>query len=426
MSRDRGQLLIRIMKPSFYPPRLNLFLVRPVQFVAPCLARWLYQLEVAVSPQDLEKIRSLTNHRLIFLPNHPTFHDPIVMFLLSARLGQPFYYLAAHELLSSSLGGFLQRIGVYSIRRGLVDRPSIAQTLALLKMPGCRLVVFPEGGCSFQNDTVMPFRAGAVQIAFQALQKIDKQGEAPPDLYALPVSIKYRYTQDMSEVINQTLTRLEQALSLPATSSPYERLRAIAERVLVKVEQDYGLYTPELAHTPWEQRISRLRNHVLEKCEQQLGIASHPQEMVRERAYKIEYALKTKADELEFAESSQDLEQKPPSNEQQLRNEHANYALIDKSVKRLLNFDAIYDGYVASNPTPERFLDTLIRLEREMFWIDQPPPKGFRQARVKIGEPVNLKDFLTDYQQERAPIVKAVMLKIQQAVQENLDKLNQE
>ena len=425
MSRDRGRLLIRIMKPSFYPPRLNPFLVRPVQFVAPCLARWLYQLELVVSSDDLEKIRSLTNHRLLLLPNHPTFHDPIVMFLLCARLGQPFYYLAAHELLSSSLGGFLQRIGVYSIRRGLVDRPSIAQTLALLKTPECRLVVFPEGGCSFQNDTVMPFRVGAVQIAFQALQKIDKQGEAPPNLYALPVSIKYRYTQDMSEVINQTLIRLEQGLNLSATSSPYERLRAIAERVLVKVEQDYGLYTPEVAQTPWEQRISRLRNHVLEKCEQQLGIASHPQEMVRERAYKIEYVLKTKADELELAESSQDMEQNP-SNEQQPSNEHANYALIDKSVKRLLNFDAIYDGYVASNPTPERFLDTLIRLEREVFWIDQPPPKGFRQARVKIGEPINLKDFLTDYQQERAPVVKAVMLKIQQAVQENLDELNQE
>lgn len=424
MSRDRGWL-IRIMKPSFYPPRLNPFLVRPVQFVAPCLARWLYQLELVVSSDDLEKIRSLTDYRLIFLPNHPTFHDPIVMFLLSARLGQPFYYLAAHELLSSSLGGFLQRIGVYSIRRGLVDRPSIAQTLALLKTPGCRLVVFPEGGCSFQNDTVMPFRVGAVQIAFQALQKIHKQGDAAPALYALPVSIKYRYTQDMSEVINQTLTRLEQALNLPATSSSYERLRAIAEQVLVKVEQDYKLHTSEVAQIPWEQRISRLRNHVLEKCEQQLKIASHPQEMVRERAYRIEYALKTKADELELADS-QHIEQNLPSNEQQLSKEHADYTLIDKSVKRLLNFDAIYDGYVASKPTPERFLDTLIRLEREVFWIDQPPPKGFRQARVKIGEPINLKDFLTDYQQERAPIVKTVMLKIQQAVQENLDELNQE
>ncbi len=91
-----------------------------------------------------------------------------------------------------------------------------------------------------------------------------------------------------------------------------------------------------------------------------------------------------------------------------------------------MNFDAIYDGYVAQNPTQERFLDTLTRLEREVFDIDKPPPKGHRQARVKIGEPLNLKDVFADYQRDRAYTVNAVMLEIQQAVQKNLDLLNQE
>ena len=110
-----------------------------------------------------------------------------------------------------------------------------------------------------------------------------------------------------------------------------------------------------------------------------------------------------------------------------------NLELIEKSVKRLLNFDAIYDGYVAENPTPERFLDTLIRLEREVFEIDQPKPKGFRQAIVKIGTPVNLKDFFADYQRDRDckeqtsrnKTVSQVMLQIQQEVQNNLDLLHQ-
>ncbi len=91
-----------------------------------------------------------------------------------------------------------------------------------------------------------------------------------------------------------------------------------------------------------------------------------------------------------------------------------------------MNFDAIYDGYVAQNPTQERFLDTLTRLEREVFDIDKPPPKGHRQARVKIGEPLNLKDVFADYQRDRGYTVNAVMLEIQQAVQKNLDLLNQE
>ena len=408
------------MVASFYPPRINPLVLGLAQFISPGVTRWFYRFELVVSPECLEKLRSLSNSRLLLLPNHPTFQDPIVMFALSAKLRQSFYYLAAYELFSSSLGSILQRLGVYSIRRGLVDRPSIAQTLDLLTQPGCRLVVFPEGGCSFQNDTVMPFRAGAVQIAFQAMSKAVKQGEPLFDLYAVPVSIKYRYTQDMSQTIEQTLNRLEQALGLQvgSGSSHYERLRAIALAVLVKVEQDYRL-EPVVSQQPWTERIARLRNYALEQCEQQLGLASHPKELARERTYRIENVwLKHQVDELESTAAT------PEANLSAA--DRANMVLIEKSVKRLLNFDAIYDGYVAENPTPERYLDTLTRLEREVFDIDKPPPKGYRQARVKIGEPVNLKDVFADYQSDRAGTVNAVTLKMQQAVQQNLDLLNQE
>lgn len=417
-------------KPNFYLPLLNPFLVHLTQFIAPCVASWFFQFELVVSHECLEKIRSLKNQRLLLLPNHPTFQDPIVMFVLSAKLGQMFYYLAAYELFNGSLGGLFQRLGVYSIRRGLVDRPSIAHTLALLTQQCCRLVVFPEGGCSFQNDTVMPFRVGAVQIAFQAMSKIVKQGEPIPDLYVIPVSIKYRYIQDMTKAIAQTLNRLEQALNLKVVSgaSPYERLRALAQQVLVKVEQEYGVHSPAKCELPWDQRISLLRNYVLENCEQQLGISSNPKELARERTYRIENVLKTKVNQFEAQTviSESDLLKVDSATSPEATSIDSSTALIEKSVKRLLNFDAICDGYVAENPTPERFLDTLMRLEREVFDIDKPPAKGYRQAKVKIGEPVNLKDFFADFERDRAGTVNAVTLKIQQSVQHNLDLLNQE
>jgi hypothetical protein len=407
------------MKPLFYPPRLNPLLVRLVQIIAPYGARWFYQFELVVSSESLAKIKSLQHKTLLLTPNHPTFQDPIVMFVLSARLREKFYYLGAYELFQGSLGWLLQRLGVYSIRRGLVDRPSITETIALLSNPECRLVVFPEGGCSFQNDTVMPFRAGTVQLALKAIDKKVKQGEPLPNLYVVPVSIKYKYTQDMSNAIAQTLAGLEQALNLIPESNftPYQRLRLIAEQVIVKIEQDYGLPTSETNRQSWEERIGRLRIKILENCEQQLGITTNPNEMVRERTYKLENVLKTKLEPLESDETD--------SESNLLPTEYViNLELIEKSIKRLLNFDAIYDGYVAENPTPERFLDTLIRLEREVFDIDKPKPKGFRQAIVKIGVPINLKDFLADYQQERTKTVDNVMLKIQQEVQSNLDLLN--
>jgi 1-acyl-sn-glycerol-3-phosphate acyltransferase len=408
------------MKPSFYPPRLNPLLVRFAHTIAPLATRWFYQFQLVVDETDLERVRSLGNVRLLLMPNHPTFQDPVVLFALSSRLGQMFYYLAAYELLNGSLGGVLQRIGVYSIRRGLLDRASVAQTVDLLTQPACRLVIFAEGGCSFQNDIVMPFRSGAIQIAFQAINRMVKQGQSVPDLYVLPVAIKYHYTQDMSQVIQRTLAQLETALQLNAqpAASLYDRLRTVAQRVLIRIEQDYGLYDPEREQQSWNQRILTLREQVLGRCEQQLGIPSNPNEPVRERTYRVEYALKTRADELETGEEL-------ATNGVGISDRAFSFALIEKTVRRLLNFDAMYDGYVAENPTPERFLDTLTRLEREVFDIDQPPPKGARQARVKIGQPINLKQAWESYRGDRTGTIDRLTTEIQSSVQENLDALNQ-
>ena len=87
---------------------------------------------------------------------------------------------------------------------------------------------------------------------------------------------------------------------------------------------------------------------------------------------------------------------------------------------RLLNFDAIYDGYVAENPTPERFFDTLSRFEREIFQLDRPQPKSCRQACVSLGNPINLKEYWQAYLQNRETTVKTLTKQLQQTVQENL------
>jgi len=405
------------VEQDFYPPRRKLPLVRLAQFLAPTWAFVTQRIWLEADYDSLRILSELRRDRVLLLPNHPTFQDPVVSFLLSGVTGESFYFLSAIELFNSALAPFFQGIGVYSIRRGLSDRASIAQTIDLLTQPECHLVIFPEGGCSFQNDTVMPFRAGGVQLAFQALNRSAKQGEPIPDLYVVPVAIKYFYRRDMTPVIKRTMAQLERSLGItPAKADNYQRLRAIAQKVLVKVEQDYGMHSPDVESKSWNERIERLREQVLAHCERALGLPINSAEALRERTYRIEYALKQRADALESAESTE-----TDATSESLRK----YRLLEKSVKRLLNFDAIYDGYVAENPTPERFLDTLVRLEREVFDIDQPPPKSFRKAVLKAGEPINLKDWFEQYRSDRGKTVNDLTLKIQQAVQMNLDLLNQ-
>ncbi|MCU0568646.1 MAG: 1-acyl-sn-glycerol-3-phosphate acyltransferase [Oculatellaceae cyanobacterium Prado106] len=374
-----------------------------MQQVVPWIARWVHKVELVLTPGSLQHMNAIKRQPFLVVCNHPTFHDPLVIFLLSGRLRMAFHFLAAFEQFKGKQGWFYQRIGAYSIRRGMADRDSISQTIKLLSERDCRLVIFPEGGCSFQNDTVMPLRAGGVQMSFQAMARKVKHGEPIYDFYIVPISLKYRYTGDMRVAIAQSLHQLEQALNITTPHKDfYQRLRAIADQVIRRCEEEYGITTTTI--TDWNQRILTLKAGVLEQCERRLGLASAAGEPVRERVYRIRHILSHRQNTL-------------------LPDGTDGWDVLGRATMRLLNFDAIYDGYVAAKPTPERFLDTLIRFEREVFEIDQPKPKGHRKALLKIGQPVNLKDYFEDYLGDRSKTVEALLQHLQQTMQKNLDEL---
>lgn len=393
--------------PDFYPPQPNRLLIKFGQLILPWVARFLYKMSVEIDEQSLKKLAAIEQERVVFLPNHVMLTDWLTIGFISVNLKGDFYYLAAYEGFKGIVGKFIQKLGIYSIKRGMADRTSIAYTLELLRQPKVRLVIFPEGGCSYQNDTVMPFRPGAIQLSFQAIKKIIKSGEALPNFYLVPVSIKYRYTEEMTEVIEHTLSKLEAALNIQKSSEDnYQRLRGVSSRVLLNLEKEYGLDSKEVEGVECNERIELLKNYALENCERQLNITPPKHSPRRERIYKVQYTLNSRA-ESELPESG-----------------YWTYQSIYQTTVRLLNFYAIYDGYVAAAPTPERFMDTLTRLEREVFNTDQPPPKASRQAYICLGAPINLKDYFEDYKQNKVNTVETLKEKVQQIVQQNLQAIN--
>ncbi|MGD1952354.1 MAG: 1-acyl-sn-glycerol-3-phosphate acyltransferase [Leptolyngbyaceae cyanobacterium] len=379
----------------FFPPKPQPLLIRLVQSVSYWVLQRLYQCDLVVADDDVAKLRALDEARVVYVCNHATLEDGMALFSLAARVGQLWHYIVARESFKGVQGKFLQWMGCYSIRRGLGDRASIAQTLSLLKHHQSRVVIFPEGGCSYQTDTVMPFRSGDIQMPLQVMAQLAKK-EPNSDLYIVPISLKYRYTQPMTAVIEQTLQGLEQKLDIVPVESQdfYQRLLAIASIVIARIETEFGLVsTPE---QDWNQRINQLRNHVITQCEQQLDLQSNGAP-IRERVYKIQALLEAEEPKT-VAEDD---------------------ALYWQTV-RLLNFDAIYDGYVAANPTPERFLDTLMRLEREVYQVEHIQPKAHRQAIFRIGNPVNLKHYVEDFRKDKADTVTRLTEQLHTAVQENL------
>jgi 1-acyl-sn-glycerol-3-phosphate acyltransferase len=369
--------------PKFIPPQQNPLLVRLVQSIFYLVTYLAFKFSLIVSEEDLAKVRAIASDRVVYLPNHSNLDDGVAVFQLSARIGQLFYYVVAIEAFQGVVGKLIQLVGAYSLRRGVGDRSSIIQTLTILQQPQCKLVIFPEGGCSYQNDTVIPFRTGAIELSFKALEKLVKQENAVPDFYLVPVSLKYCYPKATKKQINQALTRLENALALkPIQDDHYSRLRAIAEKVLTSLETEYHVVAVE--QTDWNQRCQNLRKQMLGYCEAKLAIATKNQlgdrKANRERVYQVQSILRNLTDNKKAA---------------------IDYEHLYLTTVRLLNFDAIYDGYVAEKPTIERYFATIDRLEREVFKIDRPKFKGRREITAKIGTLINLKNYWQKYHSDR-------------------------
>ncbi|MBE9044455.1 1-acyl-sn-glycerol-3-phosphate acyltransferase [Pleurocapsales cyanobacterium LEGE 10410] len=384
---------------KFFPPQTNALLTRILQSICYLVIYLLYEVRLVIDDRDVAKLKAIAERRVVYLPNHSNLDDGLVMFALSARVGQLFNYVVAYEAFRGLIGKLMQVVGAYSIRRGVGDRYSIVKTLEILQQPQCKLVIFPEGGCSYQNDTTIPFRSGAIELSFKAMEKIVKQQGSVPDFYLVPISIKYRYPKVTPTQLAEALSRLETALSLkPAKNDFYWRLRNIAGCILANLEAEYNL-TP-LDVTDWNQRIEDLRQRMIDYCEDKLDLTPVPDLPNRERIYKVQYILS----------SLSEVEQS-----------NLNYEHLYQTTVRLLNFDAIYDGYVATNPTIERFFDTIDRLEREIFVIDRPKSKGQREAIVKIGTPIDLKEYWQAYQSDRQQAIDNLTQTAQQIVQANLN-----
>jgi hypothetical protein len=279
---------------------------------------------------------------------------------LSKLLGDDYNYMAAMEAFEQSLitGWIMQRLGAYSIIRGTADRPSFQMTRQLLASGKRWLVIFPEGQTVWQNSTVIPFQQGVIQLAFKAYEDAAKK-EKDSSLFCIPIAIKYVYLEDMHDEIDASLARLESKLfaSEDLERLPrYDRLRRVAEAVLAANEKIHGV-APDAASS-MNDRIQNMKECIVSRLEQQLEVTAPKGRVLLDRVR----TLFNTVDPIvhEEPEASDYERQLALERQQAVRN------LYD-DLWRVLQFVAIYDGYVSESMTVDRFMDVLCLLEMEVF-----------------------------------------------------------
>jgi 1-acyl-sn-glycerol-3-phosphate acyltransferase len=396
------------------------------QRVLPLVLPWLGIVSVDYRGEDIALLHSLAGRRVLLTPNHPTNTEPVLLFHLSGAVRQPFHFLACRESfdhLGGLWGTVIRRIGAFSVVRGTADRASFRATRELLARPDTKLVIFPEGEVYSQNDSLLPFHSGVFQLAFWAAEDVrkaqDETGEAlgNPDtsLFIVPVAIKYRFVQDMSRAIRASLLRLEKFTGVAPNPSgtEYERLRHIGEAMLHSLEHEYRLPVDKDAGPDLTPRLNAVKEAILHRVAAAAGVALPKGDTLPERMRALIHVIETVTRE-------EPREQTPYDTKlARLQQERARPLLRD--LGRLANWIAVYDGYVAANPTPERMVDLLTRLERECF--GEAKIRGARKCIVRLGTPIDLGECWDAYKASRRTELTRVTREVEARVEALLSQM---
>ena len=399
---------------DFKPPKDNSLVIGSVKLLLPFLMRLTTKVShVDIDLESLDRLKSTDGYPTILVPNHPSRADPHVMFALSTRYGERFRYMCARETFDRKIAGLklrgfvMTRLGVYSVVRGAVDRDSFRMTRETLAKEGRKLVIFGEGEISHQNETIMPFESGIVQFGLWALNDMEKAGDLKP-LYLVPVGIKYIYRNDMWDQIEEALSNLEHSVLPDSTNRPtdlYDRVKNVGGSLLAILAREYHLRLDEGGTL--NERIQQMREHILSQMEQFLELVPqsdrNPLRRVRAIQNRIDEEIYRDVDEMTEYE----------------RGVHAQR--VDKfrqfytDLRRIVNSIAIYEGYIGEDPSQERFLEVITRLEVEVYGSSKV--KGPLDAFLRIGTPKNLLDSYETYKKEKRQTTQQITLDLETEVQ---------
>ncbi|MBI2302613.1 MAG: 1-acyl-sn-glycerol-3-phosphate acyltransferase [Armatimonadetes bacterium] len=400
-------------EPVFLPPQESLCGRWTMAWVSWLLQRfWLRVTEIDLPEADEQRLAELLRGPSIVCPNHPSLHEPVVIYRVLHRLRRPARYLTAldtMQVLAPLFRKVCQGCGVYSIRRGVADRQAFAATKQSLR-DGRTVVIFPEGETYGLNDRLLNFQDGVVQMGFWGLQERLEAGHEA-HLPIIPVYVKYLYHRPMGWAIDSSLQRLEARLQLtpPAGAPRYDRLRAVGFGFLRGVEQEFGIQPA--GEVSLDEHIDHLFRFILRQVSEGLQL-NVPDDLT----------LQQKLRRLFAALQDGRLKSPGPNGEDEpaesLEGARAQY---HRELSLVQTFQAVRDGYVAEHPSAERYLDVLSRLEREVLgkWL----VPGRRRALVRVGEPVDLGDHWQAYRADRKATVAAVTDELHRQMQRLVDDL---
>lgn len=359
----------------FYPPRIEgLWLWLAHYYTAYLMRKQRKVVELEFSGQEhLQSLKGRADGVLI-APNHAEHADCGVIFHFSRRVCWPFYYMAAYQIFTGIGRVGLPRIGVFPVDREGSDLTAFKTAVEILAQGRNPLVVFPEGEIYTQADKLTPLREGAGVLAAMAHARAASGGKT---VWVVPVGIKYRFLEGENPL--RAFHELVDDLESRFTWRHWNH-RSLVDRIYRFAEGMLGLKELEYLGAPrggsLKDRLAQLRDHILERMEEK-RLGKHQTGTVPERVKELRHACLERLAQPETA----------PEEAEGLRHDLEDLF----GVMQLFSYPG---DYIRESPTLERVAEILMKLEEDVLGVDMPAPRGLRKAVMRVGEPINMQEFM--------------------------------
>ena len=365
---------------------------------------------ITIAPEEWERLAALRDKRALVMCNHPTWHDPPIIFGVARKLGEYFYYAAMEELFTGVVGKIVSQLGVFPIKRGRPDRKALRICQSVLTERNGKLVFFPEGEAQGRNDFVLPLGEGgdgAAQIGFWALNALAERGETAA-LPFITLGAFYQCEGDPMPALRGGIARIEDFLGIkPGNLTLRERFTQAERYVLADIEREFNL--PLIKDISEEERLSRLRECIEERVSLLLNKTPTP---ASEAHLRIRNLYQMVYDYRDVSNSAGGANDELTGQERRLREARRQIAQrCYNEIERIQRW--VVTGLDAPDglETPERFAERLYRLEEELF--QRRRTRLIYQAIIRVADPFDLAEYLPVYKTARREAVRQVTERIE-------------
>ena len=374
---------------------------------------------VTFAPEEWERLAALRGKRAMILCNHPTWHDPPIVFGVAGRLKESFYYAAMDELFVGVVGKIVSQLGVFPIKRGKSDRKALRICQAILTERDGKLVFFPEGEAQGRNDRVLPLGEGgdgAAQIGFWALNALAEKGKEVT-LPIVTLAAFYRCHSDPTRDLERGITNIERFLGIiPGEPSLNARFRQAEQKVIIDMEREFNLsVTKDISDS---ERLKCFYDYIEERVCAVLNTTPPAATEVHLKIRTLYQAVYDFRDGLNVKGREATAQERRLEALRRLTAQDC-YAQIERVQRWVVGGLDTPD----SASSPERLAERLYRLEFEL--LGRQRTRLLYDVTMRVAEPFDLTEYLPVYKTARREAIHRVTTRIEAQLWDFVNQWNE-